>query len=151
MRQSRLMVLAAAAGLAGALAAGAAHAQTTPDPMAAPAAMDAAATAGDAAATAAKPKKHKAKHKAAEKKMPTVAVVVTNERKVGLVELDAVTAGGADSVKIAGPLAAGKKTVAHVAHDKDCLFDLRGTYEDSSTFEAQSVDLCKEKKINLVE
>ena len=56
-----------------------------------------------------------------------------------------------DSKKIAGPLAAGKKTVAHLAHDKACLFDLHAVFEDGAVTDAQGVELCKDKKINLTE
>ena len=139
--QFKLTFLAVA--LAGALAMGTAHAQTA----AAPAATD----AGDAAMTKAKAKKPK-KAAAKAKKLPFVTVTVTNNRTVGLVQLDAVITGsGGDSVKLVGALGEGKKAVAHVAHDKDCLFDLHGTYADGATLDETSVDLCKDRKINLVD
>ena len=126
----------------GAIAAGAADAQT------APAAPNAGQTTGDEA-TKPKPKPKAAKPK--ETKLPSVAVVVTNSRKVGLTELDAALSGHGDSVKILGALAAGKKVVIHVAHDKPCLFDLHGVFDDLTTTEESSVNLCTDKKINLVE
>ena len=76
---------------------------------------------------------------------------MTNSRKVGLTELDAALSGHGDSVKILGALAAGKKVVIHVEHDKPCLFDLHGVFDDLTTTEEASVNLCTEKKINLVE
>jgi hypothetical protein len=118
------------------LATGAATAQT-------------AAPAGDAAgaAPAAAPDKAKPKKPAPAK----VDVVVTNNRTIGLKELLAAPAGGADSKKIAGPLAPGKKVVVHLTHDKDCLFDLHGVYDDGTSTDVQGVALCKDKKIDLVE
>lgn len=142
MSESWLKRSALAAMFVGAITAGAAYAQT------APAAPDAGQTSGDGA-TKPKPKPKPAKPK--ETKLPSVAVVVTNSRKVGLTELDAALSGHGDSVKILGALAAGKKVVIHVEHDKPCLFDLHGVFDDLTTTEEASVNLCTEKKINLVE
>ncbi len=124
----------------GALLSGAAWAQT-----AAPAAPAAATDAANSAADSAKPKP---KPKAGK---PVINVVVKNGRKVGLVELDAAISGSGKSTKIAGPLAAGKKTVAHLQHDKTCQFDLHGTYDDGTTTDNDGVELCKDKTINLVD
>jgi len=146
MTASWLRGSAWAAILMAALATSAAFAQT------APAAPDPAQPADDAAA---KPKPKPApKPKAAKPKvtkLPSIAVVVTNSRSVGLTELDGALSGGADSVKILGALAAGKKVVIHLAHDKPCLFDLHGVFDDLTTTDVSSVNLCTEKKINLVE
>ena len=136
----------------GLLACGSARAQLSPDPMApgaTPSAADAAGAAGDAAKKMAPKPKMKPKPKVS--KLPSVEVVVTNSRSVGLVELTAALAGGADPVKIAGPLAAGKKAVAHVAHDKACIFDLHGSYADGAEIESTEVNLCKDKKISLTD
>jgi hypothetical protein len=106
------------------------------------------------------PKKHKAKaakpageQKAAKaKKLPFVAVTVSNNRSVSLVELTASFSGKTgDSVSVTKDLPGGKKTVAHLAHDKDCLFDLHGVFDDGQTSDAVGVDLCKDKAINLNE
>jgi hypothetical protein len=142
MGESWLKRSALAAMFVGAITAGAAYAQT------APAAPDAGQTSGDEA-TKPKPKPKAAKPR--ETKLPSVAVEVTNSRKVGLTELDAALSGHGDSVKILGALAAGKKVVIHVEHDKPCLFDLHGVFDDLTTTEEASVNLCTEKKINLVE
>jgi hypothetical protein len=142
MSESWLKRSALAAMFVGAITAGAAYAQT------APAAPDAGQTSGDGA-TKPKPKPKPANPKVT--KLPSVAVVVTNSRKVGLTELDAALSGYGDSVKILGALAAGKKVVIHVEHDKPCLFDLHGVFDDLTTTEEASVNLCTEKKINLVE
>jgi hypothetical protein len=130
-----------AAILSGALALGTAYAQAPP------AAPDEGQAAGDEA-TKPKPKPKIVKPKA--NKLPSVAVVVTNSRKVGLTELDGALSGH-DSVKILGSLGAGKKVVIHLAHDKPCLFDLHGVFDDLTTTDESSVDLCTDKKINLVE
>ena len=142
MSESWLKRSALAAMFVGAITAGAAYAQTAPE------APDAGQTSGDGA-TKPKPKPKPAKPKVT--KLPSVAVVVTNSRKVGLTELDAALSGHGDSVKILGALAAGKKVVIHVEHDKPCLFDLHGVFDDLTTTEEASVNLCTEKKINLVE
>ncbi len=80
-----------------------------------------------------------------------IAVVVNNKRSVGLVELTAALAGSADAKQIAGPLAANRKTVAHLKRDKACLFDLRGCYADGADIDMSSVELCKDKTINLTD
>jgi len=82
---------------------------------------------------------------------PTVDVVVTNNRKAALTSLLASMSGSPESKKIAGPLAPGKKVVVHLAHDKACLFDLHGLFEDGADMDATGVELCKDKAINLVE
>jgi len=126
----------------GALAMSVAQAQT-----------DTTAPAAEDATQAAKPAhKPKAAHKPKVSKLPSITVVVNNARFVGLVELTAVLSGsGGDAVKIAGPLAAGKKTIAHLAHDKACLFDLHGSFADGAETDTSGVELCKDKKIDLTD
>lgn len=146
MNVKRKLTLAVCALCGGALlAAGASFAQTTPLPAA-----DAAGAVPAADATAAKPKP-KPKPKAKKPVAATIAVEVINSRTVGLTSLVAAISGTPDSKKIAGPLAAGKKTIAHLAHDKACLFDLHAVFEDGAVTDAQGVELCKDKKINLTE
>jgi len=142
----RKLTLAVCALCGGALlAAGAGFAQTTP----LPAADSAGAVPAPAAdSTTAKPKPKPKPKKPAE---ATIAVEVINSRVVGLTSLVAAISGTPDSKKIAGPLAAGKKTIAHLAHDKACLFDLHAVFEDGAVTDAQGVELCKDKKINLTE
>ena len=128
-----------------ALMAGAVSAQT-----AAPAVNAPAPTVADApppgAAPAAKPvaKPHK-------KVTPSVLVLVTNARAVALTELDATPADGGKPKAIVSGLAPGKKTPVRVAHGKSCVFDLHGAYADGSTSDNASVDLCKDKSINLID
>ena len=146
MNVKRKLTLAVCALCGGALlAAGAGFAQTTPLP-AADSAGAVTMPAGDA--TPAKPKPKPKPKKPAE---ATIAVEVTNSRTVGLTSLVGAISGTPDSKKIAGPLAAGKKTIAHLAHDKACLFDLHAVFEDGAVTDAQGVELCKDKKINLTE
>ena len=144
MNVKRKLTLAVCALCGGALlAAGAGFAQTSPLPAA-----DSAGAAPAADSTAAKPKPKPKPKKPAE---ATIAVEVINSREVGLTSLVAAISGTPDSKKIAGPLAAGKKTVAHLAHDKACLFELHAVFEDGAVTDAQGVELCKDKKINLTE
>jgi hypothetical protein len=92
-------------------------------------------------------KPHKKSHK---KATPSIVVVVTNSRSVALTELDATPSGGAPKA-IVSYLAPGKKTSVTVATDKSCVFNLHGTYADGSSADSTSVDLCKDKNVNLVE
>ena len=93
MSESWLKRAALAAMFVGAITTGAAYAQT------APAAPDAGQTSGGEA-TKPKPKPKPKAAKPKETKLPSVAVEVTNSRKVGLTELDAALSGHGDSVKI---------------------------------------------------
>jgi hypothetical protein len=132
-----------------------AFAQTTAP--ATPDAGAAAATAADGAATKVKAKvKPKAAAEAGKtakpKKLPFLTVVVKNGRSASLVLLTATMSGGnGDPVKVIGSLASGKSATAHLAHEKDCLFDLHGDYDDGQSTEVSGVDLCKDKKINLTD
>ncbi len=80
-----------------------------------------------------------------------MVVVVTNSRAVALTELDAAAAGGAEAKQIVANLAPGKKTSVKIPHGKSCVFDLHGAYADGSSTDLTSVDLCKDKNVNLVE
>jgi len=147
MNLKRKLTLAVCALCGGALlAAGAGFAQTTPLPAADSA--GAVPAAAPAAPEAAKSKPKAKPKKAAE---ATITVQVINGRTVGLTSLVAAISGTPDSKKIAGPVAAGKKTTARLAHDKACLFDLHAVFEDGAVTDAQGVELCKDKKINLTD
>jgi hypothetical protein len=92
------------------------------------------------------------RHKKPDKKVtPSVVVVVTNARAVALTELDATPSGGTLPKAIVSNLAPGKKISASVATDKSCVFALHGAYADGSSTDSTSVDLCKDKNVNLVE
>ena len=111
------------------------------------------ATAAPAKAMKAKPKAETAKaEKPKAKKLPFVTVTVKNGREAALTMLTATISGGSgDPVKVAATLAPGKSATAHLAHDKDCLFDLHGEYADGASMDEAGVELCKDKKINLVD
>ena len=119
----------------------AASAQTAP-PVPAPAANAPVANAPPAAAPVAKPRK---------KVTRSVVVVVTNSRSVVLTELDATPSGGTQPKTIVSNLAPGKKISVTVATIKSCVFNLHGAYADGSSTDSTSVDLCKDKNVNLVE
>jgi hypothetical protein len=125
-----------------ALITGAASAQTAA-PVPAPAA--------DApAAPVVKPQK-KPQKKSQKKVTPSVVVVVTNSRSVALTELDATPSGGTLPKTIVSNLAPGKKISVTVATGKSCVFNLHGAYADGGSTDSTSVDLCKDKNVNLVE
>ena len=119
----------------------AASAQTAP-PVPAPAANAPVANAPPAAAPVAKPRK---------KVTRSVVVVVTNSRSVVLTVLDATPSGGTQPKTIVSNLAPGKKISVTVATIKSCVFNLHGAYADGSSTDSTSVDLCKDKNVNLVE
>ena len=50
-----------------------------------------------------------------------------------------------------GNLKAGKKTAARVPKGKDCQIDLRATFADGETTEANGVDVCTQKILNLTD
>jgi hypothetical protein len=85
-----------------------------------------------------------------KKVTPSVVVVVTNSRAVALTELDATPTGGTPKA-IVSNLAPGKKISVSVATDKSCVFDLHGAYADGASADLQSINLCKDKRVNLVE
>jgi hypothetical protein len=81
----------------------------------------------------------------------TVVLQVTNSRKVGLKELDVTPKGQFLPIKVLGALGSGKKATAKLSTAKDCLFDVRGTYDDGSATESLGVDLCKDQNVNLLD
>jgi hypothetical protein len=138
---------------AAALMASAASAQNTnpPPPANQPAATDAQAPApAPTVADAPAPTPDKPKPKPKKKVQPSVVVVVTNSRTVALTKLEATGEGGAAKT-IVSDLPPGKKKSVKVEHGKSCVFDLHGDYADGSTSDSASVDLCKDKTVNLVD
>lgn len=101
-----------------------------------------AAAAAPAASAAAKTK---------PKRRPVVSVTVANERKIGLKELDAAAAGGPKTKKIVSNLAPGGKAVVKLGKGKDCLYDFHAVYDDGQAADITSMDVCKDKSLNLVE
>ena len=139
MRRTSSLWIGMASAAAVLIAVTAAHAQDQPSPTPTAGASDQAQPKPKAShkPKAAKPDADKKAAKA--KKLPFVAVTVTNNRSVSLVELTASFSGKtSDSVSVAKDLPGGKKTVAHLAHDKDCLFDLHGVFDDGQTSDASA-------------
>ena len=89
--------------------------------------------------------------KAQKKVTSSVVVVVTNSRSVALSELDATPSGETLPKTIVSNLAPGQKISVMVATVKSCVFNLHGAYADGSNTDSTSVDLCKDKNVNLVE
>ena len=129
----------------------AASAQTAaPVPAPAGTAVAPGANVPRAAAPVAKAQK-KLRKKPEKKVTSSVVVVVTNSRSVALSELDATPSGGTLSNTIVSNLAPGKTISVTVATAKACVFNLHGAYADGSSTDSTSVDLCKDKNVNLVE
>ena len=124
---------------------GAASAQTSAR-VTPPAANASVATASLAAAPVKKSQK-----KAQKKVTPSLVVVITNSRSVALSELDATPSGETLPKTIVSNLGPGKKISVTVATDKSCVYNLHGAYADGSSTDSTSVDLCKDKSVNLVE
>jgi hypothetical protein len=131
MTRTHLTAIALAAFLAAGFSSAGVSAQT-----------DAAPAATPDAAPAKKPK---------PKAKPTIAIVVTNHRSVGLKELAAAGAGGPATKKIVTDLKPGDKKTVRLGKGKDCLYDFHATYADGASADLSSVDICKDKTIDLVE
>jgi hypothetical protein len=132
-----------------ALMTGAASAQT-----AAPVPPVPVANAPPAASPVAKAQKKlqkKPQKKPQKKVMSSVVVVVTNSRSVPLSELDATPSGETLPKTIVSNLAPGQKISVTVATIKSCVFNLHGAYADGSNTDSTSIDLCKDKNVNLIE
>jgi hypothetical protein len=136
---------------AAALLAGAALADEANPPPAKPLGADSQAPApAPTVADAPAPTPDKPKPKPKKKVPPSVMVVVTNSRAIALTKLEA-TADGGQAKTIVSDLPPGKKKSVKVEHGKSCVFDLHGDYADGSTSDSASVDLCKDKSVNLVD
>ena len=97
-------------------------------------------------------KAQKKLHKKPQKKVtPSLVVVVTNSRSVALSELDATPSGGTLPKTIVSNLAPGQKISVIVATVKSCVFNMHGAYADGSNTDSTSIDLCKDKNVNLIE
>ena len=145
-----------AAALATALMTATALAQSAPaDPLAPGAAAEAAkdeAAKPTAEKPAPAPEKHRRERaKPGHREGGAVAVTVHNDRSVGMIELRLGPTGEGNLKKVVGPLAFGRKTVIHVRKTKDCLFDIHAQFADEADTDQTSVDLCKDKAINLTD
>jgi hypothetical protein len=137
-----------ASAVGAALITGAASAQTVP-PVPAAATNAPVATVVNAPMAAARVAKPQNKRR--KKVTPSFVVVVSNSRSVALSELDATPSGGTLPKTIVSNLAPGQKLSVTVATEKSCVFNLHGVYADGSSTDSTSVDLCKDKRVNLVE
>lgn len=81
----------------------------------------------------------------------TVTVMVTNSRKVDLVQLQAAESGSADWKQVLGPVKSGKQASAKLPQASDCRFDLRGTFDDGQSMDASGIDVCADKTLNLTD
>jgi len=107
-----------------------------------------ASASADSAPAAFVAKPQKTPHK---KVTRSVVVLITNSRAVVLTKLEATPSDGTLPKAIVSNLAPGKKTSVKVATDKSCLFNLHGDYADGSSTDSTSVDLSRDKNVNLVE
>jgi hypothetical protein len=166
MKRPNFTMAVASVTLLGLIAAGAARAQTSepPQPMTPPSEAPAtvappapadAASAPETTATAVVGETHApaatAPKKAKKKAANSIAVTVMNSRTTKLVALEAGPAGSDRLKKIAGPLEPGKKVAARAPRSKDCLVDLKGTFDDGETMDAAGVDVCSQRLLNLTE
>jgi hypothetical protein len=126
----------------------AASAQTAA-PVPAPAANAPAANVANAPPAMARVARPQNKRR--KKVTQSFVVVVSNSRSVALSELDATPSGGTLPKTIVSNLAAGKTLSVTVATERSCVFNLHGAYADGSSTDSISVDLCKDKNVNLVE
>jgi hypothetical protein len=93
----------------------------------------------------------KLQKKPQKKVISSVVVVVTNSRSVALNELDATPSGETRPNTIVSNLGPGQKISVSVATVKSCVFNLHGAYADGSNTDSTSIDLCKDKNVNLIE
>ena len=84
---------------------------------------------------------------------PAVAdVLVDNRREATLMELTIKSkAKGAEDIVVAKDLAPGAKLTAKLPAKAGCVFDVSGFFDDESVLEAAGVNLCKDKRLTLVE
>lgn len=115
------------------------------------AALAIAVFAGVAEAQTSTTAKEKMKAKAKTDSGPTVAVTVTNKRKVGVVELDVALAGSPAFRPILRNLGPGKQAVVNLSKDENCQFDFYIKYDDGATNTVPGVNVCDDGKLNLVE
>ena len=101
------------------------------------------------APAAAAPALKKAKAKPQDQSQSSVDVTVVNSRAADLVELQAAESGFPTWKKIAGPLKTGQKAAARVPRGKDCKVDLHGAFADGQSMDAEGVDVCASKTLNL--
>lgn len=105
-------------------------------------AQDAAAPAAPAPA-AAKPKKPAPK---------ILEVQILNRRDATLVELSVLgNTKGAKPIVLASGLGSGGKMIGKIPAKAGCVFQINGSFDDDSTLEVATVNLCKDRRITLTE
>jgi len=84
---------------------------------------------------------------------PVVAdVLVDNRREATLLELTIKSkAKGAEDIVLAKDLGPGTKLTAKLPAKAGCVFDVSGSFDDESVLEVAGVNLCKDKRLTLVE
>ena len=84
---------------------------------------------------------------------PAVAdVLVDNRREATLMELTLKSkAKGAEDIVLAKDLGPGTKLTAKLPAKSGCVFDVSGFFDDESVLEVAGVNLCKDKRLTLVE
>ncbi len=93
-----------------------------------------------------------AKAKPAAKAVAAADVLVDNRREATLLELTLKSkAKGAEDVVIAKDLGPGTKLTAKMPAKSGCVFDVAGFFDDESVLEVAGVNLCKDKRLTLVE
>ena len=79
-------------------------------------------------------------------------VLVDNRREATLLELSLKPkAKGAEDIVLAKDLGPGTKLNAKLPPKSGCVFDVAGSFDDESTLEVAGVNLCKDKRLTLVE
>ena len=79
-------------------------------------------------------------------------VLVDNRREATLLELSLKgKAKDSEEVVVAKDLGPGAKLTAKLPAKAGCVFDVSGFFDDESVLEVAGVNLCKDKRITLVE
>jgi len=79
-------------------------------------------------------------------------VLVDNRREATLLELSIKSkASGAEEIVLAKDLGPGAKLTAKLPAKSGCVFDVSGSFDDESVLEVAGVNLCKDKRMTLVE
>ena len=123
-----------------------------PGPLMAQTATAPAAPAATAPATPAAKAPAKAA-KAAKPAAVSLKVTVTNGREAAVNTLAFTGAGASQSANLLKtPLQPGKSIVLTVKTTKGaCMFDIAGAFADEQEIAGQGIDLCRDKKLTLVE
>ena len=112
-------------------------------------AITAAVLSGCVAASAQQAAPAKAKPAA---KVVSADVLVDNRREATLLELTIKSkAKGAEDIVLAKDLGPGTKLTAKLPAKSGCVFDVSGSFDDESVLEVAGVNLCKDKRLTLVE